>query len=256
MNTQSMVIYRGPSMLDGGPIVAIATVGSRNAKTGDMVQTWIMRDDVKPLAAAQSGADASVCGDCKHRPIVGGACYVNLGQGPRAVWEAFQRGRYPDAADLDDGRARDALRAIGAGRVVRLGSYGDPAAVPLGVWIELTAHATAWTGYTHQWRHLDAQKLKGLCMASTDTPDETLAAHAMGWRTFRVRTGDESLLGEHANGRREIACPASDEMGNKTDCASCQACGGLGARALVNLAIVAHGSKARRFALTRNGAPA
>ena len=81
-----MIIYRGPSLLDGAPIVAIATVGSRNAKTGDMVQTWIMRDDVKPLAAAQSGADASVCGDCKHRPISGGACYVNLGQGPRAVF--------------------------------------------------------------------------------------------------------------------------------------------------------------------------
>ena len=250
MNTQSMVIYRGPSLLDGAPIVAIATVGSRNAKTGDMVQTWIMRDDVKPLEAAQSGADVSVCGDCKHRPIVGGACYVNLGQGPRAVWGAFQRGRYPDAADLDS------VRAIGAGRVVRLGSYGDPAAVPAAVWFALVARAKAWTGYTHQWARPASQVLAGLCMASTDTEAETLRAHAMGWRTFRVRTGDESLLGEHANGRREIACPASDEMGNKTDCASCRACGGLGARALVNIAIVAHGSKARRFALTRNGAPA
>ena len=37
------VIYKGPSLLDGAPIVVIAVIGSGNTKTGDMVQTYILR---------------------------------------------------------------------------------------------------------------------------------------------------------------------------------------------------------------------
>jgi hypothetical protein len=45
------IFYRGPSMLDGSPIIAVATGtarGSRNGKTGAEVQTWILRDDMSP----------------------------------------------------------------------------------------------------------------------------------------------------------------------------------------------------------------
>ncbi len=44
-----LVLFDGPSQLDGQPIVAIATGVSRpltNAKTVDMIQTWILRSDV------------------------------------------------------------------------------------------------------------------------------------------------------------------------------------------------------------------
>ena len=37
-----MIIYNGPSLLDGTPIIAIAIRKSGNAKTGDMVQTYIL----------------------------------------------------------------------------------------------------------------------------------------------------------------------------------------------------------------------
>ena len=62
-NPTGYVIYRGPSLLDGAPIVAIATMQTSNRKTGNMVQTWILREDVSPVEASKAGADASVCGD-------------------------------------------------------------------------------------------------------------------------------------------------------------------------------------------------
>jgi hypothetical protein len=50
--------YRGASQIDGTPIVGIATVGNR--KTGSMIQTWIIRDDVHPVASRQSVATAFI----------------------------------------------------------------------------------------------------------------------------------------------------------------------------------------------------
>jgi len=35
------IIYNGPSLLDGKPIVVIATYSDRNTKTGRVLQTYI-----------------------------------------------------------------------------------------------------------------------------------------------------------------------------------------------------------------------
>ena len=61
------IIYNGPSLLDGKPIVAIATYSDRNSKTGKVLQTYIIRSDISPLNASKSGEDFSICGDCKFR---------------------------------------------------------------------------------------------------------------------------------------------------------------------------------------------
>src|SRR4029077_15915935 len=78
---QGVILYRGPSLLDGSPIVCVATGlcrRSKNPKTGKAVQTWVLADDGEnPVQAWQSGGDASVCGDCPHR---GATCYVNVVQ--------------------------------------------------------------------------------------------------------------------------------------------------------------------------------
>ena len=225
------VVYEGSSLLDGSPIVAIVTLQSANRKTGDIVQTWILRSDVHPLSALKSGQDAAICGDCKHRPFLGGACYVNVGQAPSRVWGAYKAGKYPR---LNPWEVAERI----AGRVLRLGSYGDPAAVPSWVWRALVHKANGWTGYTHQWRI--RQSLHDLCMASVDNEEEYQQAKASGWRTFRVRTEDETLM------QREIACPASDEAGNKTTCERCRLCAGT-AKPAKDIAIIVHGTKAKRF---------
>lgn len=238
-----LILYEGPSMLDGAPIVVIATglKASRNAKTGAMVQTWILRQDRAPHVAVKDGSDAAVCGDCPHRPALAGSCYVTTFQGPRAIWEAYTRGRYQPLSDAN----RDWLW----GRALRLGSYGDPAAAPLEVWqrfVRMGGPDATWTGYTHQWRTCDP-KFSALLMASADSVAEGIMARAMGWRTFRVRQAWETLSD------REFVCPASAEAGHKTDCASCKACGGTLAKAKASPVIIAHGSRAHRFALYANG---
>lgn len=234
--SNGFIFYRGPSMLDGSPIIAVATgtaKGSRNTKTGAEVQTWILRDDMSPVDAVKVGADASICGDCVHRGDgtgKGRSCYVTVFQAPLVVWKSAQRGLYPHVTPQE---ARVAL----AGKVLRLGSYGDPAAVPAHVWRELVAFTAGHTGYTHQWRTCDA--LRDLCMASCDSAFEQELAKAQGWRTFRVmRAGDRM-------NPKEVMCPASKEMGAKTSCSACKACGGNSSKAKADIAIVAHGAASK-----------
>lgn len=231
------VLYEGPSMIDGAPIVAIAITGSDNVKTGNMVQTFIMRSDVEPHTALKTGQDASVCGDCKHRPANGGACYVTVFQAPLSVYRAYKRGRYPH-------QSQEAQEAC-AGRMVRLGTYGDPAAVPRAIWEALIRLAKGHTGYTHQWRSGDA--LRHLVMASADTAEERQDAIAAGWRTFRIRTESEAVE------QGEFVCPASAEGGMKRTCATCGACNGAQRANQASPVIIVHGavSKVRAFAAAR-----
>ena len=56
------VIYKGASLIDGKPIVVIANISSVNAKTGNAIQTTILRDDIDPLLANKTGEDYSIWG--------------------------------------------------------------------------------------------------------------------------------------------------------------------------------------------------
>ena len=66
-------IWRGPSPWDGSPIVLLVTGlqrPSENTKTGPMVQTYILRQDMRPIEAVTTGADAATCGSCRFRPSI------------------------------------------------------------------------------------------------------------------------------------------------------------------------------------------
>lgn len=233
------VFYDGPSALDGAPIVGIAILRSDNSKTGDMVQTYILRADQHPLDAIASGEDASICGDCMHRGDIATGrkrtCYVNVGQSVASIFGAWARGAYPLVSPADGARML-------ADRVIRIGSYGDPAAIPAEHWRALIAHAAGHTGYSHQWRQAHAQALRDIVMASADSPRDRDLARALGWRTFTVRTADQPLAA------REIACPASPEGGNRRQCITCKACDGAGDNAArASVSIVVHGAMARHF---------
>lgn len=228
-----IILYEGPSMIDGAPIVVVAT-GSTNRKTGGMLQTWIIRADVEPHEARKTGQDASICGDCPHRA---GSCYVVLHQAPLSVFRAYKRGSYRTAGDLQT------IAAVGKGKAVRLGSYGDPAAVPVEVWEALVSEAASHTGYTHQWRKVPS--LRTFCMASCDTEADRLEAKANGWRTFRVRAADAPLMD------REITCPASAEGGSRTTCDRCGLCAGLRKWSGKDVAIIVHGAAAKVNAYQR-----
>ena len=214
-------------MIDGAPIVVIINKidsDSENEKTGALVQSFILRSDVAPTDALKTGDDASICGDCQHRPLLasetGAApCYVNVGRSVRSVYEAYRRGRYTkaDAATI--------ARAL-AGKIVRLGTYGDPAAAPVRMWVQITRYALGRRGYTHQWNRpdFDAAAWGRLVMASADTIDEAARANLLGMRVFRVSIGVDKQAGE-------VTCPASAEGGRKSTCAKCTLCAGTSVQA-------------------------
>jgi len=233
MNT--FIVYEGPSLLDGEPIVVLAQIGTRNTKTGDMVQTFILRSDIDPITANRTGADASICGECplKGTPHGGNTgqarerdCYVTLAHSPLNKYKTYHRGRYEHTEDLV---------SIGRGRMVRIGTYGDGMAVPERIWDEICHEARGHTAYTHQNNNQPDRY-----MTSVETLDEAEKAWNRGERTFRVISEVDQT---HKN---ETLCPASEEAGRRTTCASCKLCSGGKIRAK-SIAIVAHGTAKARL---------
>lgn len=213
------IVYRGPSMIgDKGPIlVAARTAQSSNEKTGNLLQTYILRADISPLEALRRGLDVAICGNC---PARGGElettegletwsnwCYVNVGRGPTMVWDAIQRGRYAELPRLAD------IRKLADGRIVRFGTYGDPGAVPIRILRALAHSASGWRGYTHTWRYRPVQ-LARFCTASCETESDALEAVARGYRAFSILA-----LGE----KYGVRCPAEDRT---TTCERCRLCQG------------------------------
>lgn len=255
MSDPGCVVYRGPSLLTGDPIVAVVTglsYASHNPKTGAMAQVWVLRSDIGPMTAKRRNVDDAVCGTCALRGHDGvdSACYVTVWFGPNNVWKAYRKRRYRDVGWPE-------LQARVAGQSLRLGAYGDPAAVPFEVWRALLRTAAGWVGYTHAWRTCDP-RLKTVCMASVDSEDEFHLAHFAGWRTFRVRAATDPLIAIRniANRRNayvplECVCPASDEAGHRTTCHRCQLCRGTG-RPARSVVIVAHGKPSNLAAFYRS----
>jgi len=235
-NKNGIVVYEGNSLIDGKPIVVVVTGFNKtnNPRTGNMLQSFILRANMSAHKAHSCGADFSVCGNCKHNKW--GTCYVNVHQSPNNVSKAYMNGSYEKLS------INNIHRFIG--RKLRIGSYGDPAAVPFEIWENLLKYCDGHSGYSHQWRRCDV-RFKKIVMASVDTEKEMKIAHKMGWRTFRVCLPDDVPT------KGEIVCPASDEGGKKTQCVKCLYCSGLASLAK-SVTIVAHGGgiqnfKAKRF---------
>jgi hypothetical protein len=223
----------GYVMYENANIVAIATLETENPKTGNMVQIWLLPRDIDPATAVKTGQDDIVCFDC---PARGEYCYVNVWQAPLSVWRAYQRGNYPVLS-------REGYRAVFAGRKIRFGAYGEPILLPLSMVSDLAVVSDGWTGYTHQWRRPEYQAYRRYFMASCDSAADYIMAKEKGWRTFRVRTADESVRWT------EIMCPASDEMEHRTTCENCKLCSGTtGADdTRKDIAIVVHGRGSKNF---------
>lgn len=233
----TVVFYDGPSRLNRQPIIALLTNlkrSSKNSKTGHMLATYILVRDEPPVDALRHRTDVAVCGGCPLRPDrhalpkLKRACYVNVGQAPTSMWQAFRRGSYPQVGLRE-------LTQLGRGQVVRLGSYGDPAAVPITYWDALLRDAAGHTGYTHQWRSPKHQAYRRYCQASVEDEEGLEAAKALGWGTFAVLPiGESPRWDQHR-------CPASAEAGYTETCATCRACGGTSV-GVHHIAIQAHGA--------------
>jgi hypothetical protein len=226
----ALVFYEGISEIDGitpirGYITGLDSPSS-NRKTGDMFQTWILLSEISPVDAAKYGNDSAICGDCPHRPSNDNTCYVLLHQAPSAIWKS-------NAQKLNWADPKLQTRPI------RLGSYGDPTAIPYDVWDQLTDKSQGHTGYTHNWKKCD-QRFKELLMASVDNVNEMLEAQLLGWRTYRVKTEAAPVY------KNETYCPSATGV----QCQSCKLCSGntIAARSIT---IDVHGTTNKITAFNR-----
>ena len=207
----TVVVWQGESPADGAPIAAIVTNlnrGSENRKTGDMAQVYILRTDIRPVAAVGSGLDTSTCGNCPLRPLVatGAKCYVNTGWLGR-LWASI-----PTLPRVSPERVGEFIGRTGL--ELREGAYGDPAMVPMNVRDAL--NVGRGTSYSHQWAESwNDPRSSDYSMASVQTVAEKNAANDAGYRTYRVTSGELEP--------DEILCP---EITSNADCKSCGLCAG------------------------------
>jgi hypothetical protein len=235
------IIDKGLSPIDGKPYVAILTVKSTNRKTGNMAQVFILREDINPVEAVNTGEDYSICGNCPHRKDSNGkrSCYVNVGQGPNSVWKAYKRGSYQEFSYVgrkelpSNGTFYSIIESMLKGRKIRWGAYGDPAIINHQVFNLLNSYAVSHTGYTHQWRQGFAQPFKGSFQASCDGFSDYLDATAHGWKCFVV-------VSKTATPTYAKQCPATVDN-SKAQCITCSLCDGAKRDVYVN----AHGSGAK-----------
>lgn len=259
---RGVLLWHGPSQINGEPVFALIQFGSGNRKTGSMLQTYILSAERSPMEALHGRLEESICGTCPHRPQADGtrSCYVDW-RSLATVWQSVTgsgirtgiatEGRYltlQEVASLCGVDTKRALELLGMGERVRLGTYGDPAAIPAALWSTLTSQAETWTGYTHQWDNgavssEQRQALKPLVRASVDDAQGYQASTSTGWVPFVVTPDVETGRALRSLGPMPVAlCPASEEAGQKVTCAACPI-GCKGNQGGKNLAVIipAHG---------------
>ena len=245
-NLNTKILWEGESQLTGAPIVVIVTgiLISGNKKTGNMLQTHILNQHISPVDAVKTGEDENICGMCTLRPFLNkkqkneplknedGICYILHWQSPQKVWNQYKKGVLEKIDDID--------LSMFKRRGLRLGSYGDPSAVPFYVWKDIL-HATAFhTGYTSQWREDVAQDYKGICQASCHNRKDAQLAQSLGWKTYTNLPLDTENIGINS-----VKCPYSEDK--TMQCIECKLCNG----AKVNVEIFDHGAEYKKRKTTK-----
>ena len=233
----SVIVYRGPSEIDGAPIMGVVTMSSVNKKTGNMAQLWILRADIDPVSALREGKDSSVCGSCPFRGHNGKQrkCYVTVFRSPQQIYRSAK----DTHVTVSPYELVEKLRDIGT-TAFRWGAYGDPLALPLNVLSRLSAAlreaGIRCTGYTHRWERLNQEKTEWArenLMASTDGNTKGMAKR-LGYREFCVST---------VRPEGYVECLASN---GGTTCLRCGLCDGTGANNL-DIWIAPHGVGKNQF---------
>jgi hypothetical protein len=245
-----VIVYNGPSIINGENIVAVATgisTPTENRDTGDMLQIWYMMRELDPVSARsqRSTCKGIGCGTCPAYRF----CYVVDIQASLSIWHCVNDGRYPS---LSEGQSLHQyaqehippyrLRGLG----VRLGAVGDPMSVGLDVTNNVILNGfTKWSGYTNQWRGMDRASntaWANIVMASCISPLDMLKAKQLGYRTFRIRSAAGKVLST------EAVCPKTPEAGRQMQCCSCLGCMGNASKGHgTDYTVIVHGAKKTRF---------
>jgi len=216
------ILHRG--ITNGKSFVAIATLESRNVKTGNMVQIWFLLEHTSPIEGIKSGLDAStICQDCPFAS--GNGCYVEVGRAPSMVWKKFKACGYPELNPCDYSR-------VFSGRKIRFGAYGNPTLLPLSIVKAIASVSNGWTGYFHDWKTNPlANEYAKYFMASTETESSYRLAKSLNYRVFHVSPVQPADTLECLSETKQMQC------------ADCKLCSGLSKSRLPSIWINPHGSK-------------
>ena len=279
--TKNLLIYDGPSAIDGAPIVAILTGlanASRNIGTGDMLQVYIIRSDIMPEAARHTGADSSICGTC---PMRGRVVSLDDARDIAADLPAKQRPQLIKRIKTAQDKGQDTINIERAcyvivsqaptiiyksykralyreatpveaaqyvrGRALRIGAYGDSASLPLGIVEPLADVADTVTNYTHSgcYDMIRAKQLAQFTMLSADNLEQAERYWQAGARTFRVSSDWELVDGvRRVNdiADGEGQCPKT--ISKRVTCVTCGICDGLKRGIKSSIVAPSHGNGA------------
>jgi hypothetical protein len=179
--------------------------------------------------------DKEVCLDCPFAMNNGaklGDCYthkMNQYMGFLSQLRSIKRefGDYESIPPLN-WRHKENIIEMATQKYVRFGSYGEPSLIPIEVVRSIVMVASNWTGYTHQWQK--KPEYSNFFMASNHSAEAEKIAKLEGWLSF-VASDDQTDL---------VSCPASKEMGFKSNCAKCGLCSGTDGKGKYSTAILLH----------------
>ena len=188
------------------------TTDSKNKKTGNMLGVSILPLAEKPSDSIKHKNDRPQCGTCAAAASTPGGwcCYVNP-VALNSVWTATIKQKVSKVV----GKFLELSQVP-----IRLGTYGDPALLPLELLKKLVS-GRKYTGYTHQWKTC-SPKYSQYLMASIDHTNSKADAIKNGYRTYRILSELDVLDSD------EIMCP-HDSTG--VQCCDCRLCSGNGIRA-------------------------
>ena len=190
-----------------------------------LLQSWVLQQEFVPTFAAKQGLDEGICGSCSLKLSKAGSCYVNLAP-INNMYRKYVAGTYSKLS-------KNEIELLKYYRYpIRIGSYGDPTAVPFDVWEPIILASGSHTGYTHNWLFCD-NSWKQYLMASVQSESEACIAQSQGWRTFRIIAPDTPLS------ENEILC--SHTQDDRIQCETCLLCDGASSKP--NIADRVHGLK-------------
>jgi len=225
MSTNSVKIWEGADIFAA---LTGLTKMSKNKKTGAMLGVSILPLAEKPSDSIKHKNDGPQCGGCALAAHTPGpwSCYVNP-VGLNSVWGATvavaiaqKTWRYAEYSGKKTiSKMVDKFLQLSP-VPIRLGTYGDPALLPLRL-LKKLVRGRKYTGYTHQWETCSPE-YSAYLMASIDHSNNKADAIALGYRTYRILGELDTLDSD------EIMCP-HDSHG--VQCADCRLCSGNGVEA-------------------------
>jgi hypothetical protein len=230
-----------------GDTVTILTMGTTSNKKIAMpkekiVQTYHFSREQYEVAQGKTSMreffshDGKVCFDCPFAVSNGAklsACYTHKMMQYSGFLSSLRSiGKLHESFDdIPEYSNQIAARIVVMcdDKYVRFGTYGEPSLMPLALVRCIIAVAKTWTGYTHQWSK--KPEYAPYFMASTHTEDEERIASLIGYRSFVASPTPISKF---------ISCPASEEMGFKSNCSKCGLCSGTQGKGKKSVIILEH----------------